>query len=158
MTTDTLGHAERPRPSTGARLGALAGVTPVLMFLAWNGIFGWGGTPIEFIQGLVIIAAIALVAGWIVGGRSRRSVRSVLLDTVAYPVVVWLLVLPISVVGSTWTGVVEGSLGDPAAVVTSMLFLLLYGAASAIYLIPFLIPFGAGWALTYYLLRRGMRV
>ncbi len=76
----------------------------------------------------------------------------------AYPVVAWLLVLPVGVIGSTLTGVVDGSLSDPAAVVTSMFFMLLYGAASALYVIPFLTPFGAGWALTYYLLRRGMRV
>ncbi len=158
MTTDALGHDERRRPSAAARLGAIAGVTPVAMFLIWIGISGWGGTPFEFVQGLAIIAAIAVVAGLIVGGRSGRSVRSLLLDAVAYPAVAWAFVLPIGVVGSTWTRVIDGSLSDPAGVVTSMFFLLLYGAVSAIYLIPLLTPFGAGWAVTYRALRRGMRV
>ena len=158
MTTSSLEQDGRPRPPTASRLGAIAGVTPVAMFVAWTTISGWGGTTIEFVQGLAIIAAIALVAGWVVGGRSGRSVRSVLLDTIAYPVVAWLLVLPVGVIGSTWTGVVDGSLSEPAAVVTSMFFMLLYWAASALYLIPFLIPFGAGWAVTYYVLRRGMGV
>ena len=153
MTTAALERDGQPRRSTAARLGAIAGVTPVVMFVAWNAISGWGGTSIEFVQGFAIIAAIALVAGWIVGGRSRRSVRSVVLDTVAYPVIVWLLVLPIGAIGSTWTAVVDGSLGDPAAVVVSMFFMLLYWAASALYLIPFLTPFGAGLGLTYYVLR-----
>jgi hypothetical protein len=158
MTTDALEQDGQARPSGARRLGAIAGVTPVAMFVAWTAISGWGGTAIEFVQGLAIIAGIALVAGWIVGGRSGRSIRSVLLDTIAYPVVAWLLVLPVGVIGSTWTGVIDGSLNDPAAVVISMLFMLLYEAASALYLIPFLTPFGAGWAVTYYILRRRMGV
>jgi hypothetical protein len=158
MTTEAREHGERTRPSAAPRLGALAGVTPVVMFLAWNAISGWGGTPIQFAQSMAVISVIAIVAGWIVGGRSDRSIRSVILDTVGFAVVAWLLVLPIGVVGSTWTGVVDGSLGDPAAVVISTFFLLLYGAVSGIYLIPFLTPLGAGWSLTYYLLRRGMHV
>jgi hypothetical protein len=156
MTTETPEHDEPARSLPAARLGVIAGVTPVVMFIAWSMISPWDGTPVEFVQGLAIIAAIALVAGWIVGGRSGRSFRSMLLDTVAYPAVAWLIVLPIGVVGSTWTGVLDGSLGDPAEVFTSMFFLLLYGAVSAIYVIPLLTPFGAGWALTYYLMRRGM--
>jgi hypothetical protein len=35
---------------------------------------------------------------------------------------------------------------------------LLYGLASSLYVIPLLTPFGAGWSLTYHLLRRGMSV
>jgi hypothetical protein len=128
------------------------------MFLAWTSISGWSGTPIEFIQAITGIAAIALIAGWIVGGRSVRSIRGTLFGIVAYPAVAWLIALPIGVVASTWSGVIDGSVRDPAAVIASSFFLLLYGAVSALYLIPLLTPFGAGWAFTYYLLRRGMGV
>ena len=140
MTTEARAHDERTRPLAAARLGAIAAVTPVMMFLAWTAISHWGGTPVEFIQLLAVISAIALVAGWVVGGRSGRTIRSILLDAIAFPTIAWLIFLPIAAIWSTWP------------------WGLLYGLVSSLYVIPLLTPFGAGWALTYYLLRRGMGV
>lgn len=47
---------------------------------------------------------------------------------------------------------------DPATVVGSIVFISFYGLVTSLFVFPFLIPFGVGWALTYHLLRRGMRV
>ena len=110
------------------------------MFLAWTAISHWGGTPVEFVQALAVISAIALIAGWIVGGRSGRRIRSIVFDVIAFPAVAWLIFLPVAAIWSTWP------------------WGLVYGLVATLYVIPLLTPFGAGWAVTYYLLRRGMDV
>ncbi len=154
MTTEAL-NSDRSSRSHISRLGAIAAFTPVAMYLAWNRISGWGGTPIEFARATAVLMAIAIAAGWIVGGRSGHSIRIALLDCVAYAAVAWLITLPIGVIGSTLTG---GAFASPIAAVGSVGSGLLYGLASSLYVIPLLTPFGAGWSLTYHLLRRGMRV
>jgi hypothetical protein len=157
MATNALENDTRA-PSDIRRLGAIAAATPITMYLVWNVISGWGGTRIEFIRATAVLLVIAIAAGWIVGGRSGRSIRSALLDCLAYAAVAWLITLPIGVIGSTWAGVSDGTFADPIAALGSMGPLLLYGLVSSFYVIPLLTPFGAGWSLTYHLLRRGMGV
>lgn len=157
MATEAVENDLRSR-SRIRRLGAIASITPIAMYVVWNQISGWGGTPIEFVQATAILLAIAITAGWIVGGRSGHSIHSALLDCVAYAAVAWLITWPIGVIGSTWAGVSDGTFADPIAALGSMGPLLLYGLVSSFYVIPLLTPFGAGWSLTYHLLRRGMGV
>lgn len=139
---------------SAGRLGALAGIAPSLMLAVWTGISGWGGTPVEFVFALSILSAVAIVAGWVVGPRIGPSIRSTLLGVVAYTVVACLTYVPVGVAGSTWQGVQDGSLADPVAVVTRLAGGLAYGLVSSIWVVILLLPFGAGWMVTYRLLQR----
>jgi hypothetical protein len=158
MTTDAFEHSGPTQTSGAGRLGALAGVTPIVMFIGWTFVSRWSGSTRDFLVALAAICAVAVIAGWIVGCRSGGSIRSGLLDVVAYPAVAWLIWLPIGVLLSTLSGVADGTVSDPAAAIASKGFLLLYGLVSSLYVIPLMTPFGAGWAVTYYALRRGMPI
>lgn len=154
MTTEVLARdGPRRRPSAG-RLGALASVTPIAMYGAWIAISGWGGSASQFVLAGAEITLGAVVAGWIVGGRMGRSIPGHLLGLVAYGFVAWLVLLPLSVVGSTWEDVRSGRVSDLAGVVLAAGGYLLYGAVSGIYALIFLLPFGAGWIVTFLILRR----
>jgi hypothetical protein len=157
MTTDVLAHDGPARGTSAGRLGALAAVTPIAMFGAWIAIAGWGGTPIELLLATLEIALGAVVAGWIVGGRLGRSIPARLLGLVAYGLVGWLVLLPLDVAGSTWEEVRAGRVSDLLGVVTSAGGYLLYGAVSGIYAVVYLLPFGAGWIVTFLLLQRATR-
>ncbi len=158
MTTDPLEHDDPTPASAAARLGALAATTPIVMFLAWAIISGGIGTSMEFLLALCVGSGIAVVAGWVVGSRTGSSVRGSLFGAIAYVAVGWLVALPVGAIWSTWARVKEGTVSGPADVLASMGFLLLYGLVSSLYVIPLLTPFGAGWALTNFALRRAMRV
>jgi len=134
MTTDAF---EQSRPTrTSARKGALAGITPVAMFFAWIAMTGWSGTSADLIRATVAIASVSVLTGWIVGARSRGSIRHTVVAVLAYPALAWLVMLPIGAIVST----------TPWGV--------LYGLVASLYVIPLLTPFGLGWSLTYYALRR----
>jgi hypothetical protein len=139
MTTHSLEHHGPARPPAAARLGAVAALTPIVMFVSWVAISGWGGTAADLIRALAVIGSIAVVAGWIVGSRSSGSVRHAVVGVVAYPAVAWFVMLPISALSTGAWGVA-------------------YGLVSSLYVIPLLTPFGIGWSLTYYALRRATRV
>jgi hypothetical protein len=96
----------------------------------------------------------AVAAGWIVGGRLGRSIPARLLGLVAYGFVAWLVLLPLGVAGSTWEELHAGRVSDLLGVVASAGGFLLYGAVSGLYAVVFLLPFGAGWLVTFLLLLR----
>lgn len=154
MTTDVLAHDGPTRRPSAGRLGALAGLTPIAMFGAWIVIAGWGGTTSEFVLAAAQIALAAVVAGWIVGGRVGRSIPAHLIGLVAYGFVARLVVLPLNVVGSTWEELRAGRVSDLVGIVLAAGGYLLYGFVSAIYAVVFLLPFGAGWLVTFLILRR----
>ena len=133
MTTDAFEQGGPIQTSAAGRLGALAGITPIAMFIAWVAMTGWSGTAAD-------IASIAVLTGWIVGARSRGSVRHTVVGVLAYPALAWLVMLPIG------------------AIVSAEPWGVLYGLVASLYVIPLLAPFGFGWSLTYYALRRAMRV
>ena len=112
MTTGVLAHdGPRRRPPAG-RLGAVAGLTPVMMYLAWIAISGWGGDASQFARATAEITLGAVVAGWIVGGRLGRSFAGGVLGLVAYGFVAYLVLLPVNIAGSTWEEVRSGRVSD----------------------------------------------
>ena len=154
MTMGSLAHdGPAPRPGAG-RLGAVAAVTPIAMYLAWIAISGWSGDARQFALAAAEITLGAVAAGWIVGGRVGRSVAASLLGLVAYGFVAWLVLLPLNVAGSTWEDVRSGRVSDLLGVVVAAGGYLLYGLVSGIYALVFLLPFGAGWVVTFLILRR----
>ncbi len=124
------------------------------MYGAWIGISGWGGSSSQFALSSAAIALGAVVAGWIVGGRMGRSIPGHLLGLAAYGFVARLVLLPLGVAGSTWEDVQSGRASDLAGIVLAAGGYLLYGAVSGIYTLVFLLPFGAGWIVTFLILRR----
>jgi len=144
-----------PRPAAAGRLGALAGVAPSSMLAVWIWISGWGGTPGEFVLALSMLSIVAIVAGWIVGSRAGSSIPSTLLGVVAYALVAWLIYVPSAIIVSTWQGVRDGSIADLGSVAVRTAGGLAYGLVSSLWVVILLLPFGAGWMLTYRLLRRG---
>lgn len=139
MTTDALEHDGPTQTSAAGRLGALAAITPIAMFVAWIAITGWSGTSADLIRATAAIASIAVLTGWIIGARSHGSVRHTVVGVLAYPALAWLVMLPIG------------------AIVSTQPWLVLYGLVASLYVIPLLTPFGIGWSLTYYALRRWAR-
>jgi hypothetical protein len=124
------------------------------MYLAWNAIVGWGDTSGVFLLATIEITIGAVVAGWIVGGRVRRSTTGHILGLVAYGFVGGLVLLPINVAGSTLGDVRAGSVSGLPEIVGAAVGYLAYGVVSAVYVSVFLLPFGAAWLVTFLLLRR----
>ena len=156
MTTGALAEERIPRRLSDGRLGALAAVTPIAMYGAWIAIAGWGGTPIELIRGLAGIGLAAAAAGWIVGSRVGRSVAGRLIGLIAYGLVAYLLLLPLNVLGGTWEDFAAGRTSSAVELVGAAGLYLLYGLVSGIWVCAFLLPFGAGWMVTFVLLRRAL--
>jgi hypothetical protein len=123
------------------------------MFGAWILITGWGGTASEIARGVGVVAVVAAVAGWIVGSRLGRSIPGSL-GFVVYPIVAWLVFLPVGIGGGTLGDLYAGRLSDAVAVVVAATGYLLYGLVTGIYVFVFLLPFGAGWLVTFLILRR----
>jgi hypothetical protein len=154
MTIGVLAHDGPTRRPSAGRLGALAAATPIAMFVAWIAISGWGGVTGAFVLAATQIALGAVVAGWIVGGRMGRSMLGHVVGLVAYGFVAYLVLLPLNVVGSTLGDVQSGRLSDLGGVVLAAGGYLLYGAVAGLYATVYLLPFGAGWIVTFFLLRR----
>ena len=154
MTMGALAHDGPTRRPSAGRIGALAAVTPVAMYLTWIAISGWGGDPNRFALATVELTLGAVASGWILGGRLGRSVAASLLGFVAYGFVAYLLLLPLNVAGSTWEDVQSGRVSDLLGVVVAAGGYVLYGLTTGIYVSLFLLPFGAGWMVTFLLLRR----
>jgi hypothetical protein len=126
------------------------------MFGAWIVISGWGGTPIELVRGLAGIGLGAAAAGWIVGAHVGRSVPRRLIGLVAYGLVAYLVLLPLNVLGAIWEDVAAGRTSSAVDLVAAGALYLLYGLVSGIWVSVFLLPFGAGWFVTFILLRRAL--
>jgi len=156
MTTRAVadsGSAGRP---SGGRLGALAAVTPMTMYLAWNVIGGWGSSGGAFLLATLEIALGALVAGWIVGGRMGRSIPGYILGLVSYGLVGWLVLVPLNVVGSTVADLQDGLISGLLEIVVAAVGYAVYSLPTGIYAVLFLLPFGATWIVTFVLLRRAL--
>jgi hypothetical protein len=132
----------------------MAAFTPIAMFASWVVIAGWGGTPFELVRGLLLIGLGAVVAGWIIGARVGSSIASALVGLVAYGLVAYLLLLPLNVVAATSEDAVEGRISGAVELVAAAAGYLLYGLVSGIYVSVYLLPFGAGWLVTFVILRR----
>jgi hypothetical protein len=154
VTTSAFAHDGPTRPPFAGRLGALAGVTPIAMFGAWVAISGWGGAPIELVRGRVAISLGAVAAGWIIGVRLGDSITGLLVGLVTYGPVAYLLLLPLNVAGATFGDLQAGRLSDAVGIVVAATGYLLYGLVAGIYTFVFLLPFGAGWIVTFLILRR----
>ena len=156
MTTAGSAEEGTPRRLSDRRVGALAAVTPIAVYLAWNAIAGWGGSVGQFVLATAEIALGAGVAGWIVGGRIGRSIPGRILGLVAYGFVGTLVLLPLNVAGSTLDDVHGGRVGGTLEVVGAAFGYLAYGLVSSLYVSVFLLPFGAAWMATFILLRRAV--
>lgn len=152
MTSAIAHQGPALRPSA-SRLGTLAAVTPIAMFGAWMGFSGWVAPAGEIAVAVTAIAFGAAIAGWIVGGRIGRSIPRGL-GFVVYPVVAWFILLPINVVGGTVVDLNAGRLVDPIGVLVAATGYLTYGLVAGVYVFVFLLPIGAGWMVTFVLLRR----
>lgn len=124
------------------------------MYLAWNAIAGWGGSASEFALATLEITLGAVAAGWILGRRVGPSIPGHILGLAAYGFVGELVVLPINLVGSTFGDIQAGRVSGLLEVVGAAVGYVVYGFVSAVYLSVFLLPFGAGWMITFLLLRR----
>jgi hypothetical protein len=124
------------------------------MYLAWNWISGWWGDASRFALATAAITLGAVVAGWIVGRRLGRSVAGIALGIVAYGFVAYLVLLPLNIAGSIWEDVQSSRVSDMLGVVVAGGGYLLYGLVTAFYVSMFLLPFGAGWVVTFLILRR----
>ena len=132
----------------------MASVTPIAMLGLWIAISGWGGTPIELVRGVAGIGLGAVAAGWVVGARVGRSMVGRLVGFVAYGLVAYLLLLPLNVVGATWEDVAAGRTSGAVELVVAATLYLLYGLVSGIWVAVYLLPFGAGWLVTFLIVRR----
>jgi hypothetical protein len=153
VTTSALAHDGPTRPPSAGRVGVLAAVTPIAMFGMWIQLIGWGGTASEIALRVGVVAVVAAVAGWIVGRRLGRSIPGGL-GFVVYPIVAWLVFLPVGVAGATLGDLSAGRFSDAIGVVGAAMGYLLYGLVAGIYTFVLLLPFGAGWMATFVILRR----
>ena len=154
MTTDVLTNDGPTRRASAGRLGALAAVTPLAMFGAWILISGWGGSAIELARGIAGVGVGAVLAGWIVGARVGGSIAAWIVGLVAYGFVAYVVLLPLNILGAIWEDVSAGRTSNAIELVASASLYLLYGLVSAIWVSVYLLPFGAGWMVTFLLLRR----
>jgi hypothetical protein len=138
------------------RLGALAGLAPSLLVVAWMS-FGRFGTPRDLLLVLVTVAVVAVLAGWIVGSLLGSSTRSTLLGVVAYAGMAWVIYVPIWVTRSMWQRAQDGSLTDPAAVLVALVGPLAYGLVSSVWAVPLFLPLGAVWMITFRSLGRAAK-
>jgi hypothetical protein len=154
MATSSLGHLGAAHRSAAARLGALAGATPIGMFVAWAALSGWTGSVGSFVLVLAEIGIGAVGAGWIIGRFIDGTARRWFIGLLTYGVVGWMVVLPINAAGSTWAAFDSGRLTGPSDLLLSAAGYLLSGAVVSLYGFVYLLPFGAGWSLTMAVLRR----
>jgi hypothetical protein len=126
------------------------------MYLSWNVVVGWGGDASQFALATAEIVLGAVAAGWIVGGRMSRSIPGHILGLVAYGFVGLLVLFPLNVAGSTVGDVLAGRVSGVLEVLVAAATYVLYGFVSGLYASVFLLPFGAGWMVTFVLLRRAV--
>lgn len=137
------------RPPIGPRrIGAIAGLTPAAVIVGYYVMTGGPITP-----GLGVIAAVAVVAGWLVGPLSRGPLRADLVAMAAYFVAGYLLNLAIGAVISISEDVLGGLVGGPLMVIESVVRLVL----PALIYLPvwaiFLMPVALVWIVTLRALR-----
>ncbi len=156
MTTRAVADGGSTGRPSDRRLGALAPVMPVTMYLAWNLIAGWGSSGGPFLLATLEIALGAVVAGWIVGRRVGRSIPGYILGVVSYGFVGWLVLVPLNVVGSTAADLQDGRISGLLEIVVAAAGYAVYSLPTGIYAGLFLLPFGVGWIVTFVVLRRAL--
>jgi hypothetical protein len=124
------------------------------MLLAWLAISGWDITSRSFAFAAAEYTIGGVSAGWIVGSRVDRSVEGYVIGLVAYGFVGWLVLLPINVARAVWNDAQGGRASDVLAIVVAGSSYLLYGLIAGVYVFAFLLPVGAGWTVTFLILRR----
>ncbi len=154
MTTSASAHDGSTSGVDAGLLGALAGVTPVVMFAVWIAISGWGGTGTTLLVATGELAIAAVVAGWIVARWVGQSMPRQLLGIILFGLVGRLIVLPLDIVGSLFEEWRSGQTTSLGGIVVAAGGYLLYGLVAAIYTTLYLVPFGIGWLATFVLLRR----
>lgn len=142
------------RDRSPGRLGALSGVLLALAFVALGLVAGGPPDLGEVLLALAAILVVTVIPGWIVGSRVGPTIRGSVLGVFGYALMAWLLWLPISVVGSTWQGVRDGSFANPVEVILAIVFQLAYAALLSIVLWIVALPLGVFWMVTFRLLRR----
>jgi hypothetical protein len=139
---------------TPGRIGALGGalVSGIVVVL---GLVASGPWVLEdAVVGLAVILIVTVVPGWVVGSRVGPSLRSSVLGVLGYAALAWLLWVPISVVGSTWQGIRDGSFANPVEVVLMIVFQLAYAALLSIFLWMLGIAPALAWMITFRVLGR----
>ena len=153
MTIATLANdGPRQAPSAG-RIGALAAVTPIVMFGAWFGIAGWVGSAGGLALFVGEMALGAAAAGWIIGRRLGRSLSDAIMGFLVFGLVAWLVVLPLNVAAGSVMDLQSGKVADAIGLLAAPAGYLLYGLVVGIYASVFLLPFGLGWVVTFFILR-----
>jgi hypothetical protein len=129
-----------------ARLrGALAGFVPTIAIaLLFAG--GTSATPTEVAFSLILVALIAMSAGWIAGPLAAGRQRRLLVAALRYAT--WFIVASVvlSLIQAAWdTWVAKGV--DPIAIAAAVLGRALVGIAGTAYLIIPAIALGLAWSV-----------
>jgi hypothetical protein len=121
---------------------------------AWFVSTGWVGSAggLAFFVGEVAVGAVA--AGWIVGRRLGRSLTDAIVGLLFYGLVAWLVLLPLNVAAGTVMDLQTGRVSDAVGLLAAPAGYLLYGLVAGVYASVFRLPFGLGWVVTFFILRR----
>ena len=125
------------------------------MFGAWTLFAGWGGRPLDLVRSFALVTIAAIVAGWIIGRRGPGSIAGRVISAVAYGPIAYLVLVPLNVLGAMSEDIQAGRVSTALDALAAAGAYLLYGVVTAVYVGLYLIPFGAGWMATFFLLRRG---
>jgi len=133
----------------GTRSGALAAIAPALLIGAWTWITLGYQSIGELVLAVSVLAAIAILAGGIVGARIGPSMTSSVLGIVAYAAVAYLLFVPVGVAWAIWEGIGDGSIADAGALVITVAGRLAYGLVSTLYVVILALPLGVAWVVAF---------
>ena len=138
----------------GTRSGALAAIAPALLIVAWTWVAARYQSIGELVLAVSVLAAIAIVAGGIVGARIGPSMTSSVLGIVAYAAVAWLVFVPVGVARTVLGALGEGRM-DASDLAITLFGGLAYGLVSSLYMVILLLPLGVVWVVAFRVLGRG---
>ena len=138
----------------GTRSGALAAIAPALLIGAWTWITLGYQSIGELVLAVSVLAAIAILAGGIVGARIGPSMTSSVLGIVAYAAVAWLVFVPVGVARTVLGALGEGRM-DASDLAITLFGGLAYGLVSSLYMVILLLPLGVVWVVAFRVLGRG---
>jgi hypothetical protein len=137
---------ETVRAPGGARwLGVLAGLVPTIAIaLLFAG--GSTATPTEAAVSLLLVAVIAMTAGWIAAPLAASHPRRLLVAAIGYSLAFIVASIGLSLVQAVWdTWVV--SRFDPSAIATAVFQRALIDVAGTAYLILPAVALGLAWSV-----------
>lgn len=140
--------------ATARAIGAIAGVLPPLLILAWY--VGTGGPP-HGAPALVRLVIIGVVAGWVAGPRATGSIARQVMASINYFLVAYALEAIVDFAFLTAEDILAGR-GTVAGVLLQRLWdigfvRLAYLPVWALYLSPAI----ASWLVAVLVLRRAVR-